>query len=141
TTSNDTLNGFGGNDTLDGGIGTDSMAGGDGNDVYIVDNVGDAVVESPTGGVDELRTGLSSYTLPDSVENLTLLATAFLGSGNALNNVMRTSDTQHGELHGGAGEETLTPGSARRTLYGDGGSDELIGRSLAGTFIGRTGDD
>ncbi|HZS69960.1 MAG TPA: hypothetical protein VFA72_22865, partial [Burkholderiales bacterium] len=141
TTSNDTLNGFGGNDTLDGGIGTDSMVGGDGNDVYIVDNVGDAVVESPTGGVDELRTGLSSYTLPDSVENLTLLGSAFLGYGNALNNVMRTSDTQHGELHGGAGDDTLISGAAGGTLYGDGGNDQLIGSSLGESFIGGTGDD
>ena len=141
TTSNDTLNGLGGNDTLDGGVGADSLVGGDGNDVYLVDDARDAVVEAQAGGVDELRTSLSSYTLPDSVENLTLVGGAFLGYGNALNNVMRTSDTQHGELHGGAGDDTLIAGAAGGSLYGEGGNDQLTGSNLADSFLGGTGDD
>ena len=51
---NDTLTGNAGNDYLDGGTGADTMKGGSGNDTYVVDNVGDTVVEgtpfvTPTG--------------------------------------------------------------------------------------------
>ncbi|WP_422040367.1 M10 family metallopeptidase C-terminal domain-containing protein [Roseibium sp.] len=42
---NDILRGYGGNDYLDGGTGADTMEGGEGDDTYVVDNVGDVVVE------------------------------------------------------------------------------------------------
>ena len=35
-----------GNNTLNGGAGADSMAGGTGNDTYVVDDIGDSVVEA-----------------------------------------------------------------------------------------------
>ncbi len=43
---NDILNGGEGNDLLNGGLGADTLMGGLGNDTYIVDNVGDVVVEA-----------------------------------------------------------------------------------------------
>ena len=42
----DVLYGGEGNDTLDGGTGADTLTGGAGNDTYIVDDVGDVVVET-----------------------------------------------------------------------------------------------
>ncbi|WP_407278107.1 calcium-binding protein [Aromatoleum evansii] len=42
----DQLDGGAGNDTLDGGAGADTLKGGDGDDRYIVDNVGDVVIET-----------------------------------------------------------------------------------------------
>ena len=41
-----------GNNTLNGGAGADSMAGGTGNDTYVVDNIGDSVVEAAGEGTD-----------------------------------------------------------------------------------------
>ncbi|NJL21156.1 MAG: cadherin-like domain-containing protein [Leptolyngbyaceae cyanobacterium SM1_3_5] len=43
----DVIQGLAGNDTLNGGLGADVLSGGLGNDTYIVDNVGDRVVENP----------------------------------------------------------------------------------------------
>src|SRR5204862_2944626 len=87
TAGNDTLNGFDGNDTLDGGAGADSMVGGAGDDVYIVDNLGDVLVEQINGGIDEARSSVG-YTLPDWVNNLTLIGSAISGTGNAVENVL-----------------------------------------------------
>jgi hypothetical protein len=46
TAGTDTLVGRGGNDVLSGGAGADTMQGGAGNDTYVVDNVGDVVMEN-----------------------------------------------------------------------------------------------
>jgi Ca2+-binding RTX toxin-like protein len=48
----DTLYGHGGNDVLDGGDGADAMFGGSGDDAYVVDNIGDVVVENASEGND-----------------------------------------------------------------------------------------
>jgi len=72
-----TFNGTAGNDTMSddstgsGRIGGNTMVGGDGNDIYVV-NGSDTVIEAAGEGTDEVRT-TDSYTLPDNVENLTLL--------------------------------------------------------------------
>ena len=49
---NDTLTGGSANDYFDGGTGADRMTGGLGDDTYIVDDVGDIVVEGANGGTD-----------------------------------------------------------------------------------------
>ena len=41
-----------GSNLLDGGAGADIMIGGAGNDAYIVDNIGDQVIENPGEGND-----------------------------------------------------------------------------------------
>ncbi len=56
---NDTLYGNRGNDTLNGGAGIDSLIGGVGNDVYIINNVGDRVVEAANAGIDTVRSSVS----------------------------------------------------------------------------------
>jgi len=93
------LYGGAGNDTLDGGAGADIMHGGSGNDVYIVDNVNDVVDDAwhlrgrvvDAGGIDEVRTTLSAYSLANNshIENLTYIGSgAFTGTGNAKDNVI-----------------------------------------------------
>ena len=40
--------------TLNGGAGADAMAGGAGNDTYVVDNIGDIVIEAASAGTDRV---------------------------------------------------------------------------------------
>ena len=90
---NNTLIGGAGDDTLDGGLGADWMAGGAGNDLYYVDSLADTVVEAVSGGIDTIINWVS-YTLPDNVENLTLIEAllSISGHGNALDNTIRGND-------------------------------------------------
>jgi len=112
---NDTLIGNGGNDMLNGGTGADSMTGGTGNDLYLVDDVGDQVVEAAGGGTaDQVQTTLASYTLANQVEVLRFTGVGdFVGTGNALNN----------SLFGGAGNDTLWGGTGNDALSGGAGND------------------
>ncbi|HZG07542.1 MAG TPA: calcium-binding protein [Allosphingosinicella sp.] len=109
-------------DYIDGGAGADRMAGRGGNDVYIVDHVGDQVVEFPNGGVDEVRTALGSrndhskmYILPDRVENLTGTSSTGQGVyGNALDNLIKM---------GAGGDLVVLQDGGVDTVFGGGGND------------------
>ncbi len=119
---NDLLDGGAGNDLLDGGAGDDEMRGGTGNDTYIVDSVGDTVIELAGEGVDTVKSTID-YSLADTLENLTLLgSSATVGTGNAQDNV-------------------LIGNAADNILMGMGGNDRLDGGAGADTLIGGTGDD
>ncbi len=128
----DTLIGGAGNDTLAGGLGTDSLAGGLGDDVYLVDGAGGQVIELAGEGWDEVRTGLSSYSLTANVEALTFSgAGTFAGTGNDLDN----------RLVGGIGSDTLSGGSGTDTLDGGAGGDLLIGGFGDDLYIVDSPDD
>src|SRR6185503_1337604 len=78
-----TIFGSDGNNTLNGAGGADNMRGGLGNDTYIVDELGDTVIETdPAGGTDTVRSSIS-FILGTNVENLILTGGAAInGSGN-----------------------------------------------------------
>jgi Ca2+-binding RTX toxin-like protein len=159
---NDTLNGGAGSDRLDGGTGADSMVGGLGNDTYVVDSVGDRVVEttanSATGGIDTVEASIS-YTLGANVENLVLTGAAHLnGTGNALGNRIEGNDGNNvidgkggvDTLDGGEGSDVYLVASATAHTAGefdDSGSgendiDEVRFAGASGTltlFAGDTG--
>lgn len=125
--SNDTLIGGAGNDLLDGGFGIDSMTGGIGDDIYVVDNVGDTVVELALGGIDTVRSKLASYTLGAEVENLELLgASAINGTGNAAANLI-VGNALNNNLSGLDGNDTLQGGDGNDILNGGLGSDTMVG--------------
>lgn len=127
----DTLIGNAGNDGLDGGTGSDSMDGGGGHDTYIVDDIGDRVIETAGNGSDTVRASIS-YTLGAAVENLTLTGTANLsGTGNDLFNT----------LVGNAGDNLLTGLGGNDTLSGGGGSDTLLGGLGKDMLTGGAGRD
>ena len=128
----DRLVGGSGADYLDGGSGADILTGGAGDDIYIVDNVGDKVVELAGGGTDEVRTSLTRYLLGANLENLTYTGSdAFTGTGNALDNVIR----------GGAGDDVLNGGLGNDVLYGGDGNDTFGDTGGADLMIGGRGDD
>jgi Ca2+-binding RTX toxin-like protein len=114
---NNVLRGGAGNDTLNGGIGRDRAIGGLGNDLYIVNSLGDVVVEALNQGNDTV-VSTASRTLSLNVENLTLQGTANLnGFGNNLSN----------RLIGNRGNNVLSGGLGNDTLIGGIGSDRAIG--------------
>lgn len=128
----DTMYGASARDVLDGGSGADLMVGRQGDDTYIVDNVGDSIVEMPSEGSDQVYASVS-YTLSSNVENLTITgsATQLLGIGNELANVIKSNDA--GSLISGMG--------GRDILIGGASSDTLDGGEGVDTMSGGLGDD
>ncbi|HSI59810.1 MAG TPA: calcium-binding protein [Ideonella sp.] len=166
TPGDDKLIGTSQGDTVDGGLGADRMKGHGGDDSYIVDNVGDVVIEAagPHKGVDTVYASVE-YTLGDNVENLTLTnAAGNRGYGNELDNVITGglgsyntlvgaggNDTLIGSdkvdrLQGGDGDDLLQGGLGSDGLYGDAGNDTLLGGGADGPLgleelHGGVGDD
>lgn len=123
-TGSDDLFGGHGNDTLKGGTGAaNTMFGGSGDDLYIVEAVGDSVIEFAGEGNDTVQTGFSSFVLAANVENLIYTgAGSFTGIGNDGAN----------RLTGGIGDDFLS---------GLGGDDVLIGGSGSDILLGGDGSD
>ncbi|MFK0271955.1 calcium-binding protein, partial [Pseudomonas asiatica] len=137
---NDTLFGNGGNDLLDGGTGADRLEGGTGNDTYVVDNLGDAVVEAANSGDDTVQASID-YTLGNNVERVTLLGAAHLnGTGNALANTL-VGNSGNNQLDGGDGADVLQGGAGNDTLLGGAGNDSLAGGDGNDMLDGGAGND
>jgi len=163
----DHLTGNGAANRLDGGAGADVLAGGAGNDVYVLDQLGDAVVEAVGGGRDTLLCRLPGGVLAPNVENGVILGDGFATLfGNALDNVL-SSGRGDSVLIGAAGSDTVsyreavagvrvnlatvglqeTGGSGRDTLSGienlDGSAhgDRLSGNAGENILNGGLGND
>jgi Ca2+-binding RTX toxin-like protein len=131
--ANNTLVGLGGNDVLNGGAGADKMIGGVGNDIYLVDNIGDVVVENAGEGTDSVTASVT-YTLSANVENLTLSGSATInGTGNDLNNVI-SGNCADNVLSGGAGNDVLYGGAGKDVMNGGTGSDAMLGGAGNDTY-------
>jgi Ca2+-binding RTX toxin-like protein len=105
-------------DFLLGTTGADVLVGLNGNDTYLVNNVGDLVIEGANGGTDTvlLASNITSYTLTANVENLIYTGSAdFTGTGNNLAN----------NITGGAGNDRFiaTVDTAKDVYDGGDGSD------------------
>jgi trimeric autotransporter adhesin len=143
TEKRDVIEGLAGNDTLDGKQGADTLIGGAGNDTYIVDNVGDVVVELASEGTDLIKASVN-FELGENVENLTFTGLiSLIGKGNELANVLQANaagNTLFGfggndKLIGGSGADTLNGGDGADTLDGGLGVDRLIGGNGSDTYI------
>jgi len=134
----DTLNGNDGSDLLDGGPGADRLTGGGlGKDTYIVDNIGDVVVELPdnsNNAIDLVESSIT-YTLPAEVESLTLTGSAGVhGTGNNLQNNIR-GNFSNNILSGSSGNDVLDGAGGNDALLGESGNDILIGGSGSDQFV------
>jgi Ca2+-binding RTX toxin-like protein len=139
---NDTLTGNDGDDQLDGEGGADSMSGGKGNDVYVVDDIGDKIVESGGSTDFDLVDSALTYVLGSNLERLFLLDSigAIDGTGNSLNNVIVGNGTTN-TLSGLAGNDTLTGNVGQDLLMGGDGNDDLQGTRDGDTLVGGAGND
>lgn len=136
----DTLLGGAGQDRLDGGAGADSMEGGAGNDTYIVNHLGDIVVEAADEGIDIVQSAVS-FTLGSAIENLTLTGSgANSGTGNALANLI-IGNSSANILSGLSGNDSLYGGGGNDTLYGGAGNDIIDGGGGVDLAYGGAGDD
>jgi microcystin-dependent protein len=138
--NDDVLLGQDGDDTLDGGTGLNTIQGGLGNDIYIVSGAGDTITELLNEGTDLVQTALASFTLSANVENLTFTgAGAFVGAGNALNNVI-TGGAGFNVLVGGDGNDTLIGGVTASELIGGLGNDIYVIANAGDTIVENPGE-
>ncbi len=125
---------------IDGGAGADIMTGGAGNDSYVIDNVGDRIVELAGGGHDSAVSSVS-FTLSAGLEDLTLTGTADLTAiGNADNNVIIGNDGAN-LLRGGLGDDQLWGKAGADTLRGEAGNDLIVGGAGRDIMTGGAGSD
>lgn len=125
---------------IDGGAGADTMIGSDASDTYVVDNIGDIVVDfsdARTGSVDTVRSSIT-YALPDLIENLSLIGSdAIDGYGSNGNNVMSGADNAAiNHLHGGKGDDTYRIGLGDVIVEYDGEGSDTV--SIAYWMFGAT---
>ena len=151
---NDRLVGGGGNDLLNGGSGVDHMTGGNGGDGYVVDNVGDVVNETGTGGSDEIYTSIS-YSIENNLNIEGIIIRNEVGGieviGNSLDNFLvdneENDDGSTGAsnvLRGRAGNDSFYFNENYASgdfAYGDEGNDTFYVEYASATMYGGTGDD
>jgi len=128
---NDSLEGGNGDDNLDGGSGADKMTGGAGNDIFFVDDTGDKIVETASGGTDSVYASVS-FMLPTEVENLELVGNGNMdGQGNASANRLVGNDYDN-NLDGGLGVDVMIGNGGNDTYTVDDVGDQVVETPEAG---------
>jgi len=135
------ITGNDGSNIINGDTGADTMTGGLGGDTYIVDDVGDLVVEDANPGVDKILT-TKSYTLPGNVERLYLIggATENFGKGNDDANLLVGNGFAN-VLDGSGGADTMAGGGGNDFYLADTSLDIVQEGANAGTDAVIAADD
>jgi Ca2+-binding RTX toxin-like protein len=128
----DQLYGGAGEDYLDGGVGADIMRGGSQRDTYVVDDIGDRIIEY--GGSFDTVISKISYTLAEDakIERVQL-------SGNA--DLDLTGNSEMNYMFGNAGSNHMVGGGGDDRLYGFLLSDDPERPSGNDLIEGGEGDD
>ncbi|GEO16228.1 cadherin domain-containing protein [Microvirga aerophila] len=127
-----TITGNAGNNVLDGGEGADILRGGDGHDIYVVDHLGDTVLEAYGQGEDTVQSSVD-FTLGADLESLVLTGAANInGTGNTLANSVIGNDGDN-ILDGDAGADNLRGGIGHDTYVVDDANDTVMEASDEGT--------
>lgn len=129
----DVLIGSSNADTLDGGLGDDHMEGGEGSDVYLVDSLGDSVLETGSGAEDyDTVVSSLSWVLGDNLEHLLLVGDQALnGTGNSLDNII-SGNAADNVLDGAGGADVLIGGQGSDTYWVDNSADIVVEGANAG---------
>jgi trimeric autotransporter adhesin len=134
------LSGGAGNDTLDGGGGNDVLTGGTGDDAYMVDSLGDLIVEIAGEGDDTVVALVDAYVLANNVETLELAAGILIGHGNAQDNIL-IGNAGNNVLSGGAGSDLLQGEDGDDTLDGGANGTDEEGNEVGDQMHGGLGND
>ena len=111
--------------------------GGTGNDTYVVDNVGDEVLEATGAGTDLVESYIT-WSIGPTLERLTLVGTADInGVGNALANRI-VGNTGNNSIAGGSGNDIINGGDGADRISGGAGRDTLVGSAGADRFVFNT---
>ena len=153
TTFDDILKGDDQDNRFIGFGGADILEGRGGSDRYEIEDARTQIVErAEDDGYDDVISSVS-FTLPDNIESLVLLAweeATLVGHGNAQNNFLRAGSIYAEELNGGAGDDKLVASDANDvlsgeagddTIWGYGGNDLLLGGNENDTLNAGDGDD
>ena len=118
---NNTITGNAGINILQGGGGNDTMSGLAGNDTYIVDGVGDVVIEAAGGGADRVLT-TATYILP-AVQQIEVLASNVPGGTTTLTLI---GNNFVNDIKGNAGVNAFNGAGGNDALTGLGGRDTFV---------------
>jgi Ca2+-binding RTX toxin-like protein len=152
----DTLQGGAGNDRLVGGAGGDRMSGGGGSDVFVVDDVGDVVLEAvggfgattvpgsaPRAGigeggasadVDEIRTNNVDIDLAVIAPKGRVEVVRLQGTAN-INVFGNPNDSSALTIFGNAGNNTLIGQGSDDVIDGGDGDDTMVGGAGNDTYV------
>lgn len=138
---NDLLVGGAGDDVLDGGTGADRLYGGTGDDTFIVDNLGDVVVEFNFEPGTDIVQSFVSFKIAGTIERLELQGTDnIFGFGNNVANAIIGNDGNN-SLAGAGGSDFLSGGDGDDQILGQSGGDNLFGGDGDDRLSGSFGND